>query len=112
MINKFLNSTITVNGKDISFAYAIREAKEISGIVFVVLENASSGKVSEQPCNNVYAIDCNAQLLWNIKDILAEDIFYPGIKIDGDNLIVIDVIGINHRIDVSKRTEISKEGVR
>ncbi len=112
MIEKIFNSTITINSKEVSFKNEIRDAREVNGVVIVVLENASSGRVSEQPQNNIYAIDSNAQLVWNIKDILTEDMFYPGVKIDGDKLIAIDVIGVNHKIDVLRKIELSSEGVR
>lgn len=112
MIEQILNSTIIINGKKVSFKNQIRNVEEVMGIAIVVLENATTGKVSEQPKNNIYAIDSNAQIIWNIKDILPEDIFYPGIKIDGDKLIAIDVIGVHHKIDVRNKIELYSEGIR
>lgn len=108
----FSNSTLTINGKCINFANEIRDVKELNDILIIVLENASSGRISEQPQNNIYAIDSNAHLIWNIKDILHEDVFYPGIRVEGNTLIAIDVIGINHKIDINSKTELSREGIK
>jgi len=106
MINyKIENNILLINNKKVYFSHDIKTVIELEGLLIVEIRNKSSNKVSEQPLNNVYAVNQAGDIEWNIKDIIGDDRdrLIVGIRREGDNLFVVDFTGIRRTIDVLTR---------
>lgn len=113
MINfKVDNNNLLVNNKKLCFKHDVKSVIELKGLLIVEITNNSSNKVSEQPLNNVYAVNKEGDIEWNIKDIFGGGRLYVGIRCEGDNLFVVDFYGVNHKIDVLKKKILYSEGYK
>jgi len=105
MINySFSGNVLTINGKQINFQEGIKNVVEVDSLVIVRIWNSSTGDIQKQPFNNVYAVDDNGNIVWNLKDIIGKDGLYTMIRLDETNmLIAVEFIGMNYIIDVKNK---------
>jgi hypothetical protein len=91
--------------------HSIKRVTYVDDLILVLLDNPLSGNVSDQPLNNVYAIDQVGNIVWGIKEIIKEDRLYTIIRLNEQNqLVAADFIGIKFTIDVKSKTILSKYG--
>ena len=100
------DTIITVNNKKNDFKHNINNAFECKGLIIVHIFDSYEKKgyidTSEQPINNVYAIDTLGNISWNIRDILKRDELVTGIKKDADENVVISTFhGVAYIIDAN-----------
>ncbi len=96
--------TLLVNGKQVDFQYEIKNTVEIDGLLIVMIWNTSTGDIQKQPFNNVYAVNGDGNIVWNLKDIIGNDGIYTIIRLDEANkLVAVEFIGMNYIIDVKNK---------
>lgn len=96
--------TLTVNGNEVNFLHVIKNTLEVDGLIIVMIWNVSIGDIQKQPFNNVYAVDGNGNIVWNLKDIVGKDGLYTIIRLDEANkLVAVEFIGMNYIIDVTNK---------
>jgi uncharacterized secreted protein with C-terminal beta-propeller domain len=106
-----IRSSIEINGNVVNFQDSIKRVTFVDDLIVVLLDNPLSGKVSDQPMNNIYAMDQNGDIVWEIKEIIKEDRLYTIIRLNDQNqLVAADFIGIKFTIDVKSKTILSKYG--
>lgn len=104
---------LEIGNKKIDFKHNLYDIKEINGMLIVLVDNPNSTKTIDQPINNVYAVDCCGNIVWEIKDIIPEDNLYTIIKSDKqNNLVVGDFNGIKYTVNLNTNTVISKNGYK
>lgn len=105
MINYSVSGKIlTVNGNQVGFQHEFKNTVEVDGLIIVMIWNVSTGDIQKQPFNNVYAVDANGNIVWNLKDIVGKDGLYTIIKIDeSNNLVAVEFIGMNYIVDVNNK---------
>ena len=87
----------------IDLKHTIFEVLEIKGLIAVILfDKISDGsvKIKDQPRNNVSMFDENGKIVWNIRDIIPEDVLYTNIEVSEDsNLKLTDFHGRTYTIE-------------
>lgn len=111
MMFSISDSILTVNGLKNDFRHNISNVIEVDGILIVHLfdsiEKKGSINIKDQPLNNIYAVDQNGKIIWNIKDIIPNDDLYTGINIDSNgSLIANTFMGIAKIIDIRNKNVI------
>jgi hypothetical protein len=94
---------------EIYFDFDVKTWRELEDFFIVVLRNRDSEDVHDQPDNNIYAVDKEANILWNIKDILGDTPYCGAIYFQPSNeektyLVAVDCLGYHHTIDLKNRT--------
>lgn len=113
MIGYITGNILSIYGNEVRFQHDVRQLVIIDDIVIVLIEDPSTGDVRKQPLNNVYAVDKNGKIIWNIKDIVGKDALYSLINVDeSKQLIAADFMGIRYFIDVDKMQVVDKKGYR
>ena len=105
MINYSISGkTLTVNGNRVDFEHDIKNTVEVDGLVVVMLWNMSTGNIQKQPFNNVYAVDENGKIIWNLKDVIGNDGLYTMLRLDeAKRLVAVEFIGMNYIIDAKNK---------
>ena len=106
------NNSLYISEKTIIFDFHIEKTLEIDMFIIVFLHNPLSGRTRDQPKNNIYAINFNGDIIWNIKEIVHEDNLYTGIRKEDDILVVINFNGLNYFIDVKTRSVLYTVGIK
>ena len=112
------SNKLIINNKEIEFENTINKVFEVEDTIIVYLSSSrEKKKKNKQPFNNVYAVDINGNVLWNIKEIF-EKTKYKGERVvidiglnEKNNLILNDHIGAYYEIDINKK-EIIETSVR
>ena len=112
------SNKLIINNKEIEFENTINKVLEVEDIIIVYLfSSREMNPKNKQPFNNVYAVDINGNVLWNIKEIF-EKTKYKGERVvidiglnEKNNLILNDHIGAYYEININKK-EIVETSVR
>jgi hypothetical protein len=113
MIGYITGNILSVYGNTVSFQHDVRYIVIIDDVVIVLVADSSTGDVQKQPLNNVYAIDRNGEIIWNIKDIIDRDAFFAIINVDDTkHLIAVDAMGIRYIIDIINKKVLSAKGYK
>lgn len=97
-------SILNINGKRLEFNDPIAQIKESAGILALRTNNPDSGRVADQPINNVFAVDSQGNLLWRINQLIPKDDLYTGIRIENGKLVVVNFGGAQFIIDLQRQT--------
>ena len=100
------NDTLILGNRKHVFGNTIGQVIALDNIVFVLLLKRKRDQIDmgEQTGNNVYALNPEGDILWNIFEILKEYDCITYMKIDGDNqMILYSAGGANIRIDIMKK---------
>lgn len=69
---------LIINSINVDFPYNIQDAIQVEDLVVVILgdtfDNMPVILMKEQPLNNVYAVNYNGELVWEIKEIISNGI--------------------------------------
>lgn len=108
MINHKKDKNILyIGNKKIYFHYTIDKVLEVNGI-FIVLLFEHNIDISKIPLNNVYAVDHEGNIIWQINDLIKDNELYTGIRINElDKLVINSFAGVAHIIDLVNRKVIS-----
>jgi hypothetical protein len=98
-----------MNNKIINFDHDVKTWEEIDDIYLFVFRKRDSEDVHDQPDNNIYAVDKEANILWNIKDIIGDTPYCGAVYFQPSNeektyLVAVDCLGYHHTIDLKNRT--------
>lgn len=111
------NNVLCVGGKEIDFKHNILTVLNFGEIIVVHIYNDFDKQghinVAEEPINNVYAVNSEGKIIWNIKDLLVADTRYPNSykdalytqikKLDDNTVIATDFSGSQPIIDVLEK---------
>lgn len=108
MCYKYENNELEISGKRIKFSNKIDEIKQNNEYVFIRLAIIMNSPVPiEDENNNVYAIDKNGDIVWQIKNIPPKDnvefICSPIVLMyvdDNNHLFVTDFSGRRFKVDL------------
>jgi hypothetical protein len=105
------------NNKVIYFDYHIRFRREVHDYKIVQLINYDSECIDDQPANNIYAVDRNANILWNIQEILGDTPYIGSIHFlpsyeERTYLVAIDCLGYHHTIDLKQKQLLNSKYIR
>ena len=84
--------SLVVNGSEVEFNHNVYNVLEFDNLMVVHLLDVGEDKsvqMSGQPVNNVYAVDFEGKVLWNIKDKIGEDALYVLIKKESSDLLKV-----------------------
>jgi hypothetical protein len=99
---------IIVNGISLTFLNDIRQVLDVDDIIIVRVWNNTTGDIQKQPFNNIYAINQESKVIWNIKDIVIDDGIYANICLDEfKRLVANEFIGKRFVIDIRTKKIIS-----
>lgn len=97
-------NSLTVNGYRVDFNYEIKSFLDVDNLIIIMIWDVSIGDIQKQPLNNVYAVDKNGNIVWNLKDIVGKDGLYTAIRVNkSNNLVAAEFIGMNYIIDVKTK---------
>lgn len=106
MYNIIDNVRININNKILKFDYDIKKIIEFEKVYIIQLWNTKSNDIAQQPTSNVYCVDKQGKILWNIKLIFEnynkyrdEFIFTSCERQDKDKLRIRTACGIVTIID-------------
>ncbi|MCG8484587.1 MAG: hypothetical protein MJA31_14845 [Clostridia bacterium] len=106
MYNIIGNGTIKIDNKILKFDYDIRKIIEFEKVYIIQLWNTKSNDIGQQPTSNIYCLDKQGKLVWNIKTIFEnynkyrdEFIFTSCEKEDNNKMRIRTACGIVAIID-------------
>jgi hypothetical protein len=108
---------LRIRGKEVYFNHDVNFVLEVEDYFIVLLTNRDSENIHDQPDNNIYAVDKEANILWNIKDIVGNNpyfgsfYFLPSHEVK-DYLVAVDCLGYHHTIDLKSKQVISVKRMR
>ena len=108
---------LIIDSEKIKFEHTISKVEEIDELLIVLLKNIETGDVTKQPINNIYAVDRNGKIVWNINDIVGNNEFFGGFyKLSEKNMdskiVAVDCMGKRHTIDLKSMKVVETQGVR
>jgi len=85
--------------------------------LIVLIKNNETGDAQKQPNNNIYAVNMHGNIVWNIKDIIRNNEYFPGFSIrNGENgerlMLAIDCMGKRYIINLKNLRIINVNGVK
>lgn len=104
---------LNVNGIMYDFKHNINGIIKIKKLILVhifdSIDKRGSIDISRQPVNNIYGVNEQGRIEWNIKEIVKNDEMYTEMKIDSDGHLVLNTfLGIAFIIDVNKKEIVNK----
>jgi len=101
---RFENSKLYLKDKLIEFQdYLIFNAISSENLVFVILYQTKTAKDLLFPKDNIYAINSEGEVQWCIGDTISNNI-YSAFRLENEDLVIIDALGHNYKIDVTNKT--------
>jgi len=95
------NNSLIINGKVVNFQYEIDNVKECGNLLIVLVDIPSN----VQAVNNVYAVNENGQIVWQIEDAgsvysIQNDVPYVGTRItETSQLVVTNFNGVTFTVE-------------
>ena len=103
------SNKLILQNKEIKFEATIKKIIEAKNIIIVHLLNGNGLNFNiKQPEDNVYAVDIDGNIIWNIKDILSKNgdksnVYIISISLnEKNNLLLNDHMGWHYEVDISK----------
>jgi len=113
MIMAYYNNVLVINSKKIVFEKDIKCIIEFEDKVIIQIWNLATGNIKQQPYNNIYAYNANTDYLWNIKEIVKVDGIYTQIRLDENNMLIVnEFIGRRYIIDINNRQVIDDKAYK
>ena len=112
---KRMTTTISVEQQSVEVPGILQQLLDYPNCYVILLGDK---EVSNCPDNNIYAIGKDGTLMWNIKDVLEQelgnrkDMWYPQMDVTAEGLSVLSFSGVRYLIDVEQGTCIRKQVVR
>lgn len=106
---------IRVADKQLDFSGILQRMIELSTCYIVLFGHWQLNCCTD---NNIYAIDKNGDILWNIQDVLSEhlgnrkDVWYPQMNMTPEGLSVLSYHGIRYLLDPKQGQLIRKQFVK
>lgn len=116
MENIHVNGTeLHMNGSKYEFHHNISTIKQIQEFIIVLLFDSynKSIDISKQPLNNIYVLNNQGEIVWNIRDVIGKEELFVAIGIDeAGHLEATSFYGIKYVLDVKKRNVIERKTVK
>lgn len=98
---EWTGNEIEVNGKKVSFPFAIAQVIAYEDTFFVLLDIPET----EHAINNIYCLDASGRLLWQSEDLGQvrkgmKNLPYEAMELRADGLYAADFYGRHYRIDL------------
>ena len=114
------NEKLIMNSKEVKFHhkhYKLRRIEQVDGYLIVAIRDEFSKCIDDQPANNMYAVDRNANILWNIQEILGDTPYIGSIHFlpsyeERTYLVAIDCLGYHHTIDLKQKKLLNSKYIR
>lgn len=85
----------------IDFSFNISSVIELNDVFIVFLDDPTVKNVKCLPKNNIYAVNKDGEVIWQINEIIKEENLYVGVGVSNNkNLRAIDFLGRIYDIDV------------
>ncbi|SHH65833.1 hypothetical protein SAMN02745823_00655 [Sporobacter termitidis DSM 10068] len=110
---RILGNILEINNKRVNLNSEIGNVLLYDQLLLVRIYNPSATRPIEQPFNNIYAFNKNAEIVWKINGIIHQNTYYGAMRLDGDNnVVVVDLSGVQYTIDIGNREVVHKRGIR
>ncbi len=107
-----INNQLVVDNKRIEFSENIKAYFLIEDTCIVQLWNSMSDDISQQPINNVFSVNRECKVIWNIYDLIKKDGIYTKITISNGLLYLFEFLGRRYIIDLSNNSIIDDKAFK